>query len=66
MPAPQAKGQLTAWLKSHGYRWVLKSPTGGIVSVSEAIRHIEEQEQEQHDHLDADDDNRRKYEVIQR
>lgn len=55
MAAPKDRGQLTPWLKQHGYQWVLKAPGGEIVSVAEAIKQIEEDERrEDEDAMDYD------------
>jgi hypothetical protein len=42
MPVPN-NGQIMFWLKQHGYQWVLKAPGGAIVSVTDAIKQIEDQ-----------------------
>lgn len=44
MPTPRDRSQLTPWLKQHGYKWVLQSPRGEIVSVANAILAIEQAE----------------------
>lgn len=44
MPAPKDRSQLTPWLKQHGYKWVLQSPHGKIVSIADAIYAIEQSE----------------------
>lgn len=44
MPAPKDKGQLTPWLKAHGYKWVLQGPHSEIATVAQAITAIEQDE----------------------
>lgn len=52
MSVPGNKKQLTAWLRANGYQWILKSPTGTMVSVPEAIRQIEAKEKEEQEYYD--------------